>query len=84
MSSSTSTPTVNDSWRGWIAENLVLGSRPEELAGIMVQSGIDPADARAEVEAALRSPYLRGTGRLNNRLAKRDQPPPPAGSPGPT
>ena len=72
MSSSTSTPTVNDSWRGWIAENLVLGSRPEELAGIMVQSGIDPADARAEVEAALRSPYLRGTGRLNNRLAKRD------------
>ena len=63
---------VNDSWRGWIAENLILGGTPEHLAGIMVQSGIPEASARAEVEAALASPYLRGTGRLQNRLAKRD------------
>src|SRR5450830_831183 len=63
---------VNDSWRGWIAENLILGGTPEHLAGIMVQSGIPEASAQAEVAAALASPYLRGTGRLHNRLAKRD------------
>lgn len=63
---------VNDSWRGWIAENLILGGQPAHLAGIMVQSGIAEADARAEVETALASPYLRGVARLHNRLAKRD------------
>jgi hypothetical protein len=63
---------VNDSWRGWIAENLILGGQPGHLAGIMVQSGIAEATARAEVEAALASPYLRGVARLHNRLAKRD------------
>jgi hypothetical protein len=67
-------PTIdaNDSWRGWIAENLILGGQPEHLAGIMVQSGIAEQAARAEVDAALRSPYLRGVSRLHNRLAKRD------------
>jgi hypothetical protein len=63
---------VNDSWRGWIAENLILGGHPEALVGIMIQSGIVEAAARAEMDAALRSPYLRGVSRLHNRLAKRD------------
>jgi hypothetical protein len=63
---------VNDSWRGWIAENLILGGDPDTLAGIMIQSGIGGEAARAEVAAALRSPYLGGVARLRNRLAKRD------------
>jgi hypothetical protein len=63
---------VNDSWRGWIAENLILGGHPETLVGIMAQSGIAEQAAREEVDAALRSPYLRGVSRLHNRLAKRD------------
>ncbi|MRW94669.1 cupin-like domain-containing protein [Duganella sp. FT80W] len=63
---------VNDSWRGWIAENLVLGAQPETLAGIMVESGIAAPEAEAEVAAAVRSPYLSGVARLSNRLAKRD------------
>nr|WP_315253512.1 cupin-like domain-containing protein [uncultured Duganella sp.] len=63
---------VNDSWRGWIAENLILGGHPEHLVGIMVQSGIVESSARVEMDAALRSPYLRGVSRLHNRLAKRD------------
>jgi hypothetical protein len=47
--------------------------RPSEtLVGIMVQSGIVESSARAEVDATLRSPYLRGVSRLHNRLAKRD------------
>ena len=63
---------VNDSWRGWIAENLILGGHPETLIGIMVQSGIVEQSARGEVDTALRSPYLRGVSRLHNRLSKRD------------
>lgn len=63
---------VNDSWRGWIAENLVLGGHPQQLAAIMADAGIAVDVAQAEVEAALRSPYLAGTARLANRLAKRD------------
>lgn len=63
---------VTDSWRGWIAENLILGGHPEALIGIMIQSGIIEQSARTEVDAALRSPYLRGVSRLHNRLAKRD------------
>jgi hypothetical protein len=63
---------VNDSWRGWIAENLILGGDPATLAGIMVDSGIAAQSAREEIDAALSSPYLRGVSRLHNRLAKRD------------
>ena len=63
---------INDSWRGWIAENLILGGHPEQLVGIMVQSGIVESSARTELDAALGSPYLRGVSRLHNRLAKRD------------
>ncbi|WP_229262932.1 cupin-like domain-containing protein [Duganella radicis] len=63
---------INDSWRGWIAENLILGGNPDGLVGVMVQSGIAEPSARAEMAAALRSPYLRGVARLSNRVAKRD------------
>ncbi|SEO19616.1 Cupin-like domain-containing protein [Duganella sp. CF517] len=63
---------VNDAWRTWIAENLMLGGRPEGLVGILIQSGISEQEALAEVDAALRSPYLKGASRLHNRLAKRD------------
>lgn len=66
------TVVVDDAWRTWIAENLMLGGRPEALAGILIQSGVSERDAIAEVEAALRSPYLRGATRLQNRVAKRD------------
>ena len=63
---------VSDAWRSWIAENLILGNRPETLAAILIKSGIPARDAHGEVGAALRSPYLQGVHRLHNRLAKRD------------
>jgi len=73
MRHATVTPVaVNDAWRTWIAENLMLGGRPEGLVGVLIQSGISEQDALAEVDAALRSPYLKGASRLHNRLAKRD------------
>lgn len=63
---------VTDAWRSWIAENLILGIRPDTLVGILTQSGIGAREANTEVAAALRSPYLQGVSRLHNRLAKRD------------
>ncbi|WP_343728879.1 cupin-like domain-containing protein [Duganella sp.] len=63
---------IDDSWRGWIAENLILGAAPQTLLGVMVQSGIAERTARVELEAAARSPYLRGAARMHNRVAKRD------------
>jgi hypothetical protein len=63
---------VDDSWRGWIAENLVLGGHPDHLKGVMIQAGVAEAEAVLEINAALRSPYLRSASRLHNRVAKRD------------
>ncbi|MYM68747.1 cupin-like domain-containing protein [Pseudoduganella sp. FT55W] len=74
MSQANAAPPVeiNDAWRGWIAENLILGGNPQVLLGVMIQSGIAEQAARVELEAAVRSPYLRGVSRLHSRLAKRD------------
>jgi hypothetical protein len=63
---------ISDEWKCWIAENLILGSHPDTLAGILIQSGVIARDAHAEIQSALRSPYLQGVQRLHNRLAKRD------------
>lgn len=61
---------LSDDWKRWIAENLMLGAQPSTLAPILLQAGVP--NARAEIEAALRSPYLQGARRLHNRIAKRD------------
>ena len=54
-----SAPAVGDDWRAWIAENLILGVSPEDLAGQLKEHlGIAPALAAQEVQAALQSPYL--------------------------
>jgi len=63
---------ISDEWRRWIAENIVLGSHPDTLAGILRNSGVPAQQAQAEIAAALASPYLHGAQRLHNRLAKRD------------
>jgi hypothetical protein len=63
---------LSEDWRRWIAENLLLGCHPDTVAASLHQAGIGTAQARAEIETALRSPYLQGAQRLRNRLAKRD------------
>lgn len=63
---------IGDDWRRWIAENLVLGSAPEALHAILVQNGVGAGEARTEIELAIQSPYLHGSKRLANRLAKRN------------
>ncbi len=63
---------VDNEWRRWIAENLVLDSNPASILATMVKSGFDREHAAAEIELAASSPYLKGTERLRNRLKKRD------------
>lgn len=65
-------PVIDDSWRAWIAENLVLGAPPAGLVGVLTQQGFSQQAAIGEVDAALRSPYLRGADRIKRRLTKRD------------
>ena len=67
-----STVKVSNEWRRWIAENLMLGASPDALANILVGQGISNTEARIEIEAAARSPYLQGARRLANRVTKRD------------
>ncbi|WP_250847199.1 DUF6065 family protein [Aquisphaera insulae] len=66
------TGLVDDEWRRWIAENLLLDEPRERIVGAMVSRGIEGPEAEREVDAALRSPYIRGSERLRDRLRKRD------------
>lgn len=63
---------VGDEWRRWIAENLMLGVAPPAIAAVLVNAGISSREANAEIETAIRSPYLHGARRLVNRINKRD------------
>jgi len=63
---------INDEWRRWIAENLLLGGAPEHIAAAMVNAGVPKAAASEAMKQAVASPYLAGAERLKNRLAKRE------------
>lgn len=63
---------IDDSWRAWLAENLMLGAHPGNLLQVLQEKGFSHANAMEEIELALRSPYLRGVRRLQNRIQKRD------------
>lgn len=63
---------IDDEWRRWIAENLLLGSHPQGVFDTLLKASVSAAEAELEINAALRSPYLAGAQRLRNRLLKRD------------
>lgn len=46
-------------WQAWIAENLLRGASPEEVAAGLVEEGLTPDAARALVDDVRRSPILR-------------------------
>lgn len=64
--------SVDEGWRSWVAENVLLGVPAETLVSTMIASGIDRNAAREEIRQALTSPYVKGAQRLANRLQKRD------------
>lgn len=73
---------VNNEWRRWIAENLLLHNDPNSIVTAMVKEGFGQQDSVAEVRAAMEHPYIAaasaavqkgGTGQdLTNKLKKRD------------
>jgi hypothetical protein len=70
--SATLSSRVNDDWRRWIAENLILGSHSDSLVFVLTENGITRQEAIFEIETAARSPYILGANRLRNRLVKHD------------
>ena len=64
---------VDDEWRRWIAENLILGSAPQGVIDAMVADGIPLREAELETERASRSPYVRGSELLRTRLGEVDR-----------
>jgi hypothetical protein len=70
--SATSRMRVDDDWRRWIAENLMLDSTVESIIASMVAAGIDPEEASKEIKLASDSPYVKGADHLRNRLKKRE------------
>jgi hypothetical protein len=46
-------------WQGWIAENLLRGASPEEIAAGLVEEGLPGETAGALVDEVRRSPILR-------------------------
>ena len=63
---------IDDEWRRWIAENLLLESHPQDMYEQMLRAGIPGVEATHELRQAMGSPYIAGAQRLRNRLAKRD------------
>lgn len=65
-------PSFNAAWRGWIAENIVLGVEPARLLETLAGNGFPPREAQREIDLARHSPYLRPSAQLVQRLRKRD------------
>jgi hypothetical protein len=63
---------VDNEWRRWMAENLLLDGSPQAIYEQMLRAGIAHEEAVQELQQAMASPYLAGAQRLKNRLAKRD------------
>jgi hypothetical protein len=75
--------TVDDSWRRWCAENVLLGHSEASMVQAMLDAGVDRDTAIAEVRAAANHPYVRaarqlgavrapGGERLEPKIEKRD------------
>jgi len=63
---------VDDDWRRWIAENLLIGQSPDSILEAMEASGFASDESVQEINLAIQSPYLKGSELLCNRLKKRD------------
>ncbi len=73
---------VDQEWRRWVAENVLLRNEPLSIVEAMVRAGVDRATAMREVQAAIDHPYIRaarqlpsvaGTaGNLDAKIGKRD------------
>jgi hypothetical protein len=63
---------IDDEWRRWIAENLLLDGAPQAIYEQMLRAGVPHEEALRELQQAMASPYIAGAQRLRNRLGKHD------------
>ncbi len=63
---------VDNEWRRWITENLLLDGPPQSIYEQMLRAGVPHEEAVHELQQAIASPYVHGAQRLKNRLAKHD------------
>jgi hypothetical protein len=63
---------LDDEWRRWIAENLLVGATPESVHDVLVSQGFQADEAALEIDETLQSPVFQGAELLTNRLRKRD------------
>lgn len=66
------TRLIDDEWRRWIAENLLLDAAPETVHAVLVHHGFERDHALCEIDSTLKSPYFQAGSRLRNRLRKRE------------
>lgn len=59
-------------WQEWLAQNLMRGAQPGELAGALAAHGQDPAAARALCDELAQGPALAAGRALHQQLRKRD------------
>ena len=65
-------PRIDDEWRRWIAENLLVGNSPESVLEVLKTSGFSAQESQREINLAQQSPYFRGSELLRSRLRKRE------------
>jgi hypothetical protein len=74
---------IDQEWRRWVAENVLLRNEPLSIVEAMVRAGVDRATAMWEVQAAIDHPYIRAArqlaisaagaaGNLDAKIEKRD------------
>lgn len=67
---------VDQEWRRWVAENVLLRKEPLSIIEAMVRAGVDRAAAIWEVQAAIDHPYIRAARQsltsADARIQKRD------------
>ena len=63
---------MNDEWRFWIAENLMLGAQAEDLKNILSNAGIDQQTVNNELATAHEHPYIKAGTKQTMRMQKRE------------
>ncbi len=63
---------IDNHWRRWIADNLLLENHPDLIIHAMINHGFDNSTAQNEVVNALNHPFLQAGMKLNAKIKKRN------------
>jgi len=63
---------INNSWRRWIAKNLLLGHPSDSIILRMIADGFDNSTAESEVANAANHPYIQAGKLFGTKIKKRN------------